>query len=63
MENKAKTKTLTYGWSQCVTAWSIISIIFSKNILFKENYIHDAWGEGLDFPNFIIFKLERKKLL
>ena len=61
MENKAKTKTLTYGWSQCVTAWSIISS--TKNILFKENYIHDAWREGLDFPNFIIFKLERKKLL
>jgi len=49
MENKATAKTITSGWSQCVAAWSITNTKFSKNILFENNYIHDAWGEGLDF--------------
>ena len=49
MENKATAKTITSGWSQCVAAWSITNDQFSKNILFENNYIHDAWGEGLDF--------------
>ena len=49
MENKETAKVLTYGWSQCVAAWSKTHEIFSKNILFTNNYIHDAWGEGLDF--------------
>ena len=41
MENKATAKTLTYGWSQCVAAWGKnYNSGFSKNIAFKNNYIH-----------------------
>jgi len=50
MENEKIGKTLDYGWSQCVASWGKnYNNGFSKNIIFKNNYIHDAFGEGLDF--------------
>ena len=50
MENKDIGITLDYGWSQCVAAWGKnYNSGFSKNIVFKNNYIHEAYGEGLDF--------------
>ena len=50
MENKNIGKTLDYGWSQCVASWGKnYNSGFSKNIAFKNNYIHEAYGEGLDF--------------
>ena len=50
MENKSIGKTLDYGWSQCIAAWGKnYNSGFSKNIVFKKNYIHEAYGEGLDF--------------
>ena len=50
MENKDIGKTLDYGWSQCVASWGKnYNNGFSKNIIFKQNYIHEAYGEGLDF--------------
>lgn len=50
MENKNVGKTLEYGWNQCVAAWGKnYNSGFSKNIIFKNNYIHEAYGEGLDF--------------
>ncbi len=50
LENKDVGKTLDYGWSQCVASWGKnYNNGFSKNIIFKNNYIHEAFGEGLDF--------------
>ena len=50
LENKDVGKTLDYGWSQCVAAWGKdYNSGFSKNIIIKNNFIHEAYGEGLDF--------------
>ena len=50
MENRNVGKTLEFGWSQCVATWGKnYNAGFSKNIVFKNNYIHEAFGEGLDF--------------
>ena len=50
MENKDVGKTKDYGWSQCVASWGKnYNSGFSKNMVFKNNYIHEAYGEGLDF--------------
>ena len=50
MENKENGKKLDYGWQQCVASWGKnYNQGFSKNIIFKNNYIHEAYGEGLDF--------------
>ena len=50
LENKYVGKTKEYGWSQCVAAWGKnYNNLFSKGILFKNNKIYNAYGEGLDF--------------
>ena len=49
-ENKNKAKTLTYGWKQCISVLGKKNnSYFSKDITFKNNYIHNSWGEGLYF--------------
>ena len=49
LENKSTAKTKDGGWSQMVavhgTSWGVMS----TNIHFKNNYIHEGYGEGLDF--------------
>ena len=42
--------TADYGWSQCVMtwAWDYNRGNMSKNVTWQKNYIHDAWGEGID---------------
>ena len=49
LENKSSAKSREYGWSQCVavhgTSWGVMS----SNIVFKNNNIHEGYGEGLDF--------------
>ena len=50
LENKLVGKSLDGGWSQCVSSWGKnYNSGFSQNIIFENNYIHDAYGEGLDF--------------
>ena len=50
LENKLVGKSLDGGWSQCVSSWGKnYNSGFSQNIIFEKNYIHDAYGEGLDF--------------
>lgn len=49
MNNKATAKTKSYGWSQCVAVWGAGNGAFSSNIIFEKNYIHEGYGEGLDF--------------
>lgn len=49
MNNKATAKTKSYGWSQCVAVWGTGNGAFSTNIIFENNYIHEGYGEGLDF--------------
>ena len=50
LENKIVGKTLDGGWSQCVSSWGKnYNSGFSQNIVFEKNYIHDSYGEGLDF--------------
>lgn len=50
LENKLVGKSMDGGWSQCVSSWGKnYNSGFSQNIIFENNYIHDAYGEGLDF--------------
>ena len=49
LENKATASTREYGWSQCMAVWGTSKGVMSTNIVFKNNKIHEAYGEGLDF--------------
>jgi len=49
LENKSTAKTREYGWSQCVAVHGISQGVMSTNIVFKNNKIHEGYGEGLDF--------------
>ena len=49
LENKSKGKSRDGGWSQCVAVWGTSWGVMSTNIIFKNNYIHESYGEGLDF--------------
>ena len=49
LENKSTATTREYGWSQCVAVYGISHGVMSTNIVFKNNKIHETWGEGLDF--------------
>ena len=49
LENKSKSKSRDGGWSQCVAVWGTSWGVMSTNIIFKNNYIHESYGEGLDF--------------
>ena len=49
LENKNTATSREYGWSQCVAVWGTSWGVMSTNIVFKNNKIHEAWGEGLDF--------------
>lgn len=49
MENKATAKSKDGGWSQCVAVWGVSYGVFSTNIIFEKNKIHEGYGEGLDF--------------
>ena len=49
LENKPYAKSRDGGWSQCVAVWGTGNSQFSTNIVFKNNKIYNAYGEGLDF--------------
>ena len=49
LENKNTAKSREYGWSQCVAVWGTSWGVMSTNIVFKNNKIHEGYGEGLDF--------------
>ena len=50
MENRNFGKAKEFGWSQCFAIWvKNYNFRFLKNIVFKNNYIHEAYGEGVDF--------------
>ena len=49
LENKYTTQSREYGWSQCMAVWGTSWGVMSTNIAFKNNKIHEAYGEGLDF--------------
>ena len=49
LENKSYAKSREYGWSQMVAVHGISKGVMSTNIHFKNNNIHEGYGEGLDF--------------
>ena len=49
LENKYTAKSREYGWSQCVAVHGISQGVMSTNIAFKNNKIHEGYGEALDF--------------
>ena len=49
LENKDTATSREYGWSQCVAVWGTSTGVMSTNIVFKNNKIHEGYGEGLDF--------------
>ena len=49
LENQSTAQTREYGWSQCVAVHGLSQGVMSTNILFKNNKIHEGFGEGLDF--------------
>ena len=49
LENKSQAKTREWGWSQCVAVHGISQGVMSTNIVFKNNKIHEGYGEALDF--------------
>ena len=49
LENKNTAKSRDGGWSQCVAVHGLSQGVMSTNIVFKNNKIHEGYGEGLDF--------------
>ena len=49
LENKSTAKSKDGGWSQCVAVHGLSQGVMSTNIMFKNNKIHEGYGEGLDF--------------
>ncbi len=49
LENESTAQTREYGWSQCVAVHGLSQGVMSTNIVFKNNKIHEGFGEGLDF--------------
>jgi len=49
LENESTAQTREYGWSQCVAVHGISQGVMSTNIIFKNNKIHEGFGEALDF--------------
>ena len=49
LENESTAQTREYGWSQCVAVHGLSQGVMSTNIVFKNNKIHEGFGEALDF--------------
>ena len=49
LENKNTAKSREYGWSQCVAVHGLSQGVMSTNVIFRNNKIHEGYGEGLDF--------------